>query len=300
MRLVGILAVLCLVTSASGCKSKQDADAAPDPAAIKAQQELVARRDALLKKRQELQSKADNLDQQIKDAQAAGSDATELVKEKTEIEKQIETQQTDFSELSTKLDQIKVSGDKAAQIASREAEMGSRERTLAEREAGLAAREKALAQRESEAAQRWKDSCTIGAAPAAPVVITKPEGKYTKKDVTDLVARARTAMNKKGLLAADLGSNSNLESEASKALNDNDVTTAYFAASHLIQAVDGVTINRAFIQAKYNRLSAQVKSAKLDDNKQLADILGDVMQKYNDGNFVAANARLNQLAGMMH
>ncbi|MBV8762512.1 MAG: hypothetical protein JO257_34830 [Deltaproteobacteria bacterium] len=298
MRLVGILALLlCLV--ASGCKSKQDADAAPDPAAIKAQQELVARRDALLKKRQELQSKADNLDQQIKDAQAAGSDATELVKQKTEIEKQIETQQTDFSELSTKLDQIKVSGDKAAQIASREAEIGSRERTLAEREAGLAAREKALAQREVEAAQRWKDSCSI-AAPAAPVVITKPDGKYTKKDVTDLVARARAAMNKKGLLAADLGSNANLEQEASKALNDNDVTTAYFAATHLIAAVDGVHIDRQFIQQKYNRLSAQVKTAKLDDNKQLADILGDVMQKYNDGKFEAANARLNQLAGMMH
>lgn len=300
MRLVGILALLSLVFGvASGCKSKQDADAAPDPAAIKAQQELVAKRDALLKKRQELQSTADTLDQQIKDAQAAGSDTTELVKQKTEIEKQIATQQTDFSELSTKLDQIKVSGDKAAQIASREAEIGSRERTLAEREAGLAAREKALAQRESEAAQRWKDSCTI-AAPAAPVVITKPDGKYTKKDVTDLVARARAAMNRKGLLAADLGSNANLEQEASKALNDNDVTTAYFAATHLIAAVDGVQINRAFIQAKYNRLSSQVKSAKLDDNKQLADILGDVMQKYNDGNFVAANARLNQLAGMMH
>ena len=300
MRLVGILALLSLVFGVvAGCKSKQDADAAPDPAAIKAQQELVAKRDALLKKRQELQSKADNLDQQIKDAQAAGSDTTELVQQKTEIEKQIETQQTDFSELSTKLDQIKVSGDKAAQIASREAEMGSRERTLAEREASLAAREKALAQREAEDAQRWKDSCTI-AAPAAPVVITKPDGKYTKKDVTDLVTRARAAMNRKGLLAADLGSNSNLEQEASKALNDNDVTTAYFAATHLLAAVDGVTINRAFIQAKYNRLQAQVKSAKLDDNKQLADILGDVMQKYNDVNFVAANARLNQLAAMVH
>lgn len=176
--------------------------------------------------------------------------------------------------------------------------MGSRERTLAEREAQLAAREKALAQREVEAAQRWKDSCTI-AAPAAPVVITKPDGKYTKKDVTDLVARARAAMNKKGLINSDLGSNSNLESEASKALNDNDVTTAYFAATHLVQAVDQIQINRAFIQAKYNRLAAQVKKADEGTNKQLQDILGDVMQKYNDGNFGAANTRLNQLAGML-
>ena len=298
MRLAGILACLCLV--ASGCKAKGDADAAPDPAAVKAQQDLVAKRDAMLKARQELEKKADQLDQQISEAKAAGSDTADLEKQKDAIQKQIETQQNDYSEINTKLDQIKVSGDKAAQIASREAEIGSRERIIAEREAQVAAREKALAQREVDMAQRWKDSCSI-AAPAAPVVITKPDGKYTKKDVSELVARARAAMNKKGLLASDLGSNSNLESEASKALNENDVTTAYFAASHLLQAVDAITINRAFIQAKYNRLSAQVKSSKVDEgtNKQLADILGDVMQKYNDGNFGAANSRLNQLAGML-
>jgi len=296
MRLAGILACLCLV--ASGCKSKQDADAAPDPAAVKAQQDLVAKRDAMLKARQELEKKADQLDQQISEAKAAGSDTADLEKQKDAIQKQIETQQNDYSEINTKLDQIKVSGDKAAQIASREAEIGSRERILAEREAAVAAREKGLAQREVDMAQRWKDSCQI-AAPAAPVVITKPDGKYTKKDVTDLVARARAAMNKKGLLASDLGPNANLESEASKSLNDNDVTTAYFAATHLIQAVDAITVNRAFIQAKYNRLAAQVKGNSGGDQKQLADILGDVMQKYNDGNFGAANARLNQLAGML-
>ena len=296
MRLVGILALLCLV--ASGCKPKGDADAAPDPAAIKAQQELVAKRDAMLKARQDLEKKADQLDQQITEAKAAGSDTTDLEKQKTDIQKQIDNSQNDYSEINTKLDQIKVSGDKAAQVASREAEIGSRERILADREAALAQREKALAQRESEMAQRWKDSCQIS-APAAPVVITKPDGKYTKKDVTELVARARSQMNRKGLIASDLGSNSNLESEASKALNDNDVTTAYFAATHLVQAVDAITVNRQFIQAKYNRLAAQVKGSK-GDEKQLADILGDVMQKYNDGNFVAANVRLNQLAGMLH
>jgi DNA repair exonuclease SbcCD ATPase subunit len=296
MRLVGILALVCLV--ASGCKSKGDADAAPDPAAIKAQQDLVAKRDAMLKKRQELEKQADQLDQQINEAKAAGSDTADLEKQKTEIQKQIDSQQNDYSEINTKLDQIKVSGDKAAQIASREAEMGSRERLVAEREAAVAAREKALAQREYDDAQRWKEGCQIAAAPA-PVVVTKPDGKYTKKDVTELVARARSQMNRKGLLASDLGSNSNLESEASKALNENDVTTAYFAATHLVQAVDAITVNRAFIQAKYNRLAAQVKGSK-GDEKQLADILGDVMQKYNDGNFVAANVRLNQLANMLH
>jgi hypothetical protein len=40
---------------------------------------------------------------------------------------------------------------------------------------------------------------------------------------------------------------------------------------------------------------------KLDEgtNKQVADGLGDVMQKYNDGDFSAANRRLNQLASIL-
>jgi hypothetical protein len=49
-------------------------------------------------------------------------------------------------------------------------------------------------------------------------------------------------------------------------------------------------------------LSQQVKASKVDEstNQQLAQILGDVMQKYNDGNFAAANQRLNQLALMLN
>jgi hypothetical protein len=48
-----------------------------------------------------------------------------------------------------------------------------------------------------------------------------------------------------------------------------------------------------------------VKTAKaagsLDEaaNKELAEILGDVMQKYNDGDFGAANKRLNTLAAKL-
>jgi hypothetical protein len=65
--------------------------------------------------------------------------------------------------------------------------------------------------------------------------------------------------------------------------------------------VEAIQVNRAFIQAKTARLSAQAKSGKVDEgtNTQLASILTDVMQKYNDGDFTAANKRLNTLAGLL-
>jgi len=55
MRAACVVVLVC-VFAATGCKGKGEADAAPDPAALKAQQELVARRDALLAARQKLQS----------------------------------------------------------------------------------------------------------------------------------------------------------------------------------------------------------------------------------------------------
>ena len=50
------------------------------------------------------------------------------------------------------------------------------------------------------------------------------------------------------------------------------------------------------------RLNRQVSSSKVDEdtNKQLVGILSDVAQKYNDGNFAAANGRLNQLASQLN
>ena len=86
-----------------------------------------------------------------------------------------------------------------------------------------------------------------------------------------------------------------------RAMADGDWGKAYFAAAQLVAMVDAVKVDRAFIQAKTARLSAQVKASKPDDatNQQLSGILSDVMQRYNDGNFAAANQRLNQLAGML-
>jgi hypothetical protein len=204
--------------------------------------------------------------------------------------------------MQTGLASLQATTDKSAQLSAREAEVASRERGYATREEKVAAREAALAQREAAIAQREKETCGAG----APVIIqqTGPKGgNYSRKDITDVITKAKTAMGKRGILTADLpGPAQNLESEASKALTDNDLTKGYVYAAQLGQYVDAIQINRNFIQAKTARLSAQVRASKQDDatTQQLSGILSDVMQKYNDGDFAAANKRLNQLAAMLH
>jgi hypothetical protein len=297
--------VICLgVAVLVGCKNKGEGDAASDPEALKAQQELIARRDKLIEARKKLQADRDKVDLEIKDIEAKGGDASEQIKKRAELDSQLETSTTDLiSMVNSKLDAMKQSGDKSASVAAREAEVAGRERAVADREARAGERERLIAQRDFESSQRWKDSCTIG---AAPVIIQqappKSGDKYTAKDVTSLIARAKATMSKKGLINSDLpGPAQQLESDASKALNENDVSKAMFAANQLVAQVDAIVVNRQFIQAKMGRLSAQVKSAKVDEgtNKELAEILSDVMSKYNDGDFKAANARLNNLASKL-
>ena len=49
------------------------------------------------------------------------------------------------------------------------------------------------------------------------------------------------------------------------------------------------------------RLNRQVSAKKVDDatNKELGQMLRDVAQKFGDGNYAAANTRLNALAGQL-
>jgi hypothetical protein len=127
-------------------------------------------------------------------------------------------------------------------------------------------------------------------------------GNYSKKDVSDLISKAKQGMAKKGLLVSDLpGPAQALEGEAGKALNENDISKAYFAAAQLAGTVDSIAINRPFIQAKMARAQAQIKASKQDDatNQQLSGILSEVIQRFGDGDFNAANKRLNQLFGML-
>jgi hypothetical protein len=299
MRIARVVVVLCLAVGAWGCKDRSDA-ATPDPAAIKAQQELMKRRDALVENRQRLESQRKLVLEQIQKAESAGGDTKELTRQRDDLTAQIDGQSAELTQMSDKLSSLSTKLDSAAEIVQREDRIGQREGRIAAREAALGERERTLAAREEKLAQREKETC--GTAPPMIIQTTKADGKYGKADVQPLLARARATMSRKGMLVADLpGPAQGLEGESTRAMADGDWGKAYFAAAQLVAMVDAVKIDRAFIQAKTARLSNQVKASKPDDatNQQLSGILADVMQKYNDGNFGAANQRLNQLAGML-
>jgi chromosome segregation ATPase len=301
MRLVRMVVLMALAIVV-GCKS---GDGAPDPAAAKAQQDLMKRRDALLAERQRLESERQKIVEEIHKTEATGGDTKDLARKRDDLTAQIEGQSAELGEMSDKLSSLSTKLDTAAaiamredRIAQRETRVASREGQLGDREAQLGERERALADREDRLAQREKETCG-----AAPMIIqqvpARADGKYTKADVQPLLARARAAMAKKGVLVADLPEPAQgLEGESTRAMADGDWGKAYFAAAQLLAMVDSVKIDRAFIKAKLGRLSSQVTASKVDEatNQQLVGALSDVMQKYNDGNFGAANQRLNQLA----
>jgi hypothetical protein len=300
MRIARVVVLLWLAGSVAACKDRGDAAAAPDPAAIKAQQDLVKRRDALLEQRQRLESQRSVVLEEIKRAEASGGDTVELAKRRDDLTAQIDGQSAELGQMSDKLSSLSTKLDSAAGIAAREDRIAQREGRVAAREASLGDRERGLAAREEKLAQREKETC--GTAPPMIIQTAKADGKYGKSDVQPLLARARATMSKKGVLVADLpGPAQGLEGESTRAMADGDWGKAYFAAAQLVAMVDAVKVDRAFIQAKTGRLSGQVKASKPDDatNQQLTGVLSDVMQKYNDGNFAAANLRLNQLAALL-
>lgn len=300
MRIARAVVFVWLAATATACKDRSDASAAPDPAALKAQQDLMKRRDALLEQRQRLESQRTAVLEQIQKTEASGGDTKELAKQRDDLTAQIDGQSAELGQMSDKLSSLSTKLDSAAEIAVREDRIAQREGRVAAREASLGERERGLAAREEKLAQREKETC--GTAPPMIIQTAKADGKYTKADVQPLLARARATMTRKGILLADLaGPAQGLESESTRAMADGDWGKAYFAAAQLVAMVDAVKIDRAFIQAKTARLSNQVKASKPDDatNQQLTSALADVMQKYNDGNFTAANVRLNQLAAIM-
>lgn len=290
---------LCLALAA-GCKNK-GADAAPDPAALKAQQDLVARRDALMQQRAKLQDESSKLEAKIVEIKASGGDTVELEQKKKQLDTQIEQQSTDLESASQDLTKLAAQIEGAAGAAvAREASLARREAAVAERERAANARLqelKELIALEQKSAEKWKEGCTAGAAPVIVQQVAPPksaDGKYTRKEVDTIVSRTKSAMARKGLISADL---SGIDGEVTKALSESDWTRAYILANQWAQTVSQTQINRAFIGAKYQRLQNRVKGAKLDEATQasLTDGMKEVLQKYGDGDHKAANRRINQL-----
>jgi hypothetical protein len=308
MRIVIASVVFALLLPATGCKDK------PKGVDEKTQRDLAARRDALLASRKKITEDKEKIEAEIKSVEAQGGDTTGLRKQLTDLATTLETQQTQqMSEFMAKVDAIAVSGDSNANIAAREASLARREADLAQREAELAKRLAAGGGAAASAAGNpdvnakllaqmtvLSEKCGQPMAPTTVISAPPPGSSYSKAEVTQLMSRARSLMSQKGILNSDL-SDPGLDSEVSKSMSAGDWSKAYFAAGQLLRSVEGVKINRPFIQQKHARLSSRVGNAKLGEaaNKQIVSGLADVTQKYNDGQLDAANRKLNELFSLL-
>lgn len=301
--------VLCLLVAvAGGCKDDKATAASAEESAEaiadveEAGKDLVTRRDQLLATRRQLALQRSELDKKRASIAAEGGDPSMLDDEADALrEKERKVSEQLVSVSSDLVDEFRKqknilskmsSGTKTGAIAVRESSLASREELLARRERELADREADLAKRENQMALRWKESCGLGATTI--IQAGDPKGtKYRRRDVQKALTRARTAMRKRGILTDDLPpSLRNLNRAASKAMGKGNYAEAFFAADQLERGVKSLTINRAFVRAKFARVSAQVKGKVSDAT---AKLLAQITSDFGEGRYGNANRKLNAL-----
>jgi hypothetical protein len=302
MRIAGLM--LCLVVAASGCKNKGDASgggtSAPDPAALKEQEALIAKRTQMQDEYTKLVAEGEKLDLQINDVTAKGGDATELKKQKEQLETQIAEKKGSIDSKDAELEKMStmVAGklDAAGAVAQREKDVARREQAVAQREKDLQDQVMKWSSTQKDAAAAWQATCQGGGQTIIQQVAPPKGGNYSRKEVDGLMAKAKGAMAKKGLVASDLGPQASLEGEVTKAMNDEDWGRAGVLANQYAATVDAIQVNRLFIQGKIARLNARIKAGKGDDDAQLGAAMNEISKYYGDGDFANANRRINQLS----
>jgi len=298
MRIEGLLLALTLV---AGCKDKGqgDASASTDPAALKAQQDLMQRRDSLMAEREKLATQQAEIETEIKQVSAKGGDTSKLEQQLDELTKQLHKKDSETSSLAGELSKAQAL---TGSPSGREAELAARENALTSRETAFASRERELVRQLTDAAQKFKESCGTGGTPMIVQVPAPSKGSnYSRSEVDGVFAKAKKIMRDKGLIPGDQWSGASLEADTQGSLTKSDWSTAFVTASQLVNYATQFKVDRGFVQAKIGRLNAIVKQTKRDEavQKQLTDGLGDVMSKFGDGNHVGANAKLNQLFGLV-
>lgn len=298
MQLAGLLLALT-ITTGSGCSSKGDANNTPDPAALKAQQDLMARRDALTAERKKLETERAAIDTKIEEVKAQGGDTADLEKKRADLDTKIEKGTSEESSVDTQISKmLATTGD----VTGREAQLAAREKAIAFREAQLADRERDSIRALTEAAKQFKESCGTG---GSTMIVQAPPptagGKYTRGEAETALTRARKIMRDKGLIPGDQWSGASLESATTAALGKNEWSVAVSTASELMRYASEFKVDAAFVRSKIKRLDSMVKSSKRDEavQKQLETGLGDVINQFTNGNHNAANAKLNQLFGLV-
>jgi len=299
---MGALLLFAALVAAGGCKNKNDADAAPDPAAEKAQQDLISRRDALMNERQKLAQERDKAATELEQAKTRGDNTDEIQKRIADLNQQLDKANQETAKF---LQEVPIApakpaggggggGDASAEVTRQLAELARLEDAARQREHEAS---QAIARAEREAADRWKDTCDAGGGSVIVQQVQAPKGSnYTKSDIQPLLQKARAAMQKKGIRQDDLGPAAGLEGESTKAMADGDWGKAYLAAAQLSATVDAIKIDKAFIQNKFARISQYVNAHKdVQSKPEVSQALSDITQKYGDGDYGGTNKRINDL-----
>jgi hypothetical protein len=194
--------------------------------------------------------------------------------------------------------------DATAHVAARESSMAGREKSVATRVERLAEREALVAEREQALARREKETCGVAAATTTIIQTVPAKGSlYNKSDVEPALKRARSVMSDRGILLGDLPGNvRELEREATTAMAEADYGRAYLAASQLLKTVLALPIDRAFIKAKSLRISGTARGKKLAPGaqKQVDDLFAEATTRFVDGDYQAANKKLNAIGSLVH
>ena len=309
----GLLVLLAI--SVSGCKDKASANVDPKAAqaAAKAEQDLLARRDSLLQSRTKLEEERTALQTKIEETKKAGGDTSELETKLAELKAQESANKDELVEFlrgeNDKMrDELKTLRGQAAATTGGNAEIAQLSAQLQRRDAQIADMEKKLVAVASQLGeiradiQKQSEQCAGGTTILAAPSHKESGSRYGKRDVEPLLKQARSRMQSKGILLADLpGPTQGLEKEATNAMSDGEYGKAFLAASTFNQAVQEVKIDKTFVSNKIARLNRIVKGKKLegDKSKQVVELFNEVGDKYNDGDFAGANKRLNQIASQI-
>jgi hypothetical protein len=293
---------------ASGCKGQDGegnasaaAETAPAPSAEPAKIEdegLLARRDSLLATRLEIRTRRAELAEKREAIRVKGGDTSEIDRETDELslrEGALATEERSLLDrlLSERQAMVSAISSGRGGLPGREAAVATREKDLSRREQKLAERESQLATREEGLASKWKASCA--ATPTTIVQTVDARGtKYTRRDVEPLLARARSEMNKKGILRSDLPEPvQGLESEATSAMAKGDYGQARFAATQLLGTIRVIKVDKPFIADKIRRMNAALKGQRLAP--AVEQLFREATQNVADGNFPGANRKLNRI-----
>ena len=140
------------------------------------------------------------------------------------------------------------------------------------------------------------------AAPAAAPRIELPKAlRYGAADVEPTYRSALKVMQDAGLLAADLPGGGKLVDETRAAMVAGDFVRAKYAAERLLEDVNAVRVDRAFIAAKMARLSGAMKGRSLEGEtrRQVDALFQEATAAYGDGKFAVANQKINRLFSLL-